>query len=337
MNMQAQQEIASGQGRLALYERMLLIRRAEERLVQAFKEGALPGNVHLYIGEEAIAAGVCAGLTERDWITSTHRGHGHFLAKGGDPAALFAEIYGRAGGPCHGFGGTMHVADFSKGILGANGIVGAGIPIAAGAALSAQLEGDGRIAVAFFGDGAANRGVFLETLNIAALWRLPLVLVCENNGYCEFSPTATVTAGAIHARAAVVGIPSVAIDGNDVECVLDCAGAAIARARAGNGPSFIEAQTYRLRGHAEAEVYWLSERYRMDDEIARWQAKDPLAMFAGKLQRDGTADATQLAAIDAAVTKRVADAAAIAAREEVPAAELLQPFLHDGGAATEKA
>ncbi len=200
MNTQAGQDIATRDARLALYQRMLLIRRAEERLVQAFKEGALPGNVHLYIGEEAIAVGVCARLEDRDWITSTHRGHGHFLAKGGDPAALFAEIYGRANGSCKGFGGTMHVADFSKGDLGANGIVGAGIPIAAGAALSAQLEGASRVAVAFFGDGAANRGVFLEALNIAALWRLPLVLVCENNGYCEFSPTDTVTAGAIHAR-----------------------------------------------------------------------------------------------------------------------------------------
>ncbi len=337
MNTQARQDIATVKARLALYQQMLLIRRAEERLVQAFKEGALPGNVHLYIGEEAIAVGVCAHLEDRDWITSTHRGHGHFLAKGGDPAALFAEIYGRASGSCKGFGGTMHVADFSKGILGANGIVGAGIPIAAGAALSAQLEGANRVAVAFFGDGAANRGVFLEALNIAALWRLPLVLVCENNGYCEFSPTDTVTAGAIHARAAAISIPSVAIDGNDVECVRDSAGAAIARARAGDGPSFIEAQTYRLRGHAEAEVYWLSERYRTDEEIARWQAKDPLLRFAEKLQRDGVADAKELAAIDTAVTKRIADAAQLAAQAETPSPDLLQAFLHDDVAATENA
>lgn len=337
MSTQARQNIPNHRASLALYERMLLIRRAEERLVQAFKEGALPGNVHLYIGEEAIAVGVCAHLNERDWITSTHRGHGHFLAKGGDPAALFAEIYGRASGPCKGFGGTMHVADFSKGILGANGIVGAGIPIAAGAALSAQLDGDDRVAVAFFGDGAANRGVFLEVLNIAALWRLPLVLVCESNGFCEFSPTGTVTAGAIRARAAAVGIPSIAIDGNDVECVRDNASTAIARARAGDGPSFIEAQTYRLRGHAEAEVYWLSERYRTDEEIARWQAKDPLVLFAAKLQRDGIADAPQLAAIDAAVSKRIANAADIAARAEAPAPDLLQPFLYDGDTLAETA
>lgn len=335
MDMQAQDITISDNRTLSLYERMLLIRRAEERLVQAFKEGALPGNVHLYIGEEAIAVGVCTHLTERDWITSTHRGHGHFLAKGGNPAALFAEIYGRGSGPCRGFGGTMHVADFSMGILGANGIVGAGIPIAAGAALSAQLEGGDRVAVAFFGDGAANRGVFLEALNIAALWRLPLVLVCENNGYCEFSPTETVTAGAIHARAAAIGIPAVAIDGNDVEAVFDCAGAAVARARASGGPSLIEARTYRLRGHAEAEVYWLSENYRTDEEVVRWQERDPLALFAAKLQRDGVANAAQLAAIDAAVTKRIADAVEIAAHAATPAADMLQPFLSGAAGTTE--
>jgi len=335
MDMQAQDITISDNRTLSLYERMLLIRRAEERLVQAFKEGALPGNVHLYIGEEAIAVGVCTHLTERDWITSTHRGHGHFLAKGGNPAALFAEIYGRGSGPCRGFGGTMHVADFSMGILGANGIVGAGIPIAAGAALSAQLEGGDRVAVAFFGDGAANRGVFLEALNIAALWRLPLVLVCENNGYCEFSPTETVTAGAIHARAAAIGIPAVAIDGNDVEAVFDCAGAAVARARASGGPSLIEARTYRLRGHAEAEVYWLSENYRTDEEVVRWQERDPLALFVAKLQRDGVANAAQLAAIDAAVTKRIADAVEIAAHAATPAADMLQPFLSGAAGTTE--
>ena len=194
--------------RLAMYERMLVLRRAEERLAQNFKEGVLPGNVHLYVGQEAVAVGVCAHLSDRDWITSTHRGHGHFLAKGGEPEGLFAEIYGREGGICKGYGGTMHVADFSKGIVGANGIVGAGMPIATGAALSAQLDGDGRVAVAFFGDGAANRGVLLETLNIAALWQLPLVFICETNGYCEFSPQDTVTAGAICERAAAFDMPS---------------------------------------------------------------------------------------------------------------------------------
>ena len=317
--------------KLALYERMMLLRRAEERLVRDFKEGALPGNVHLYVGEEAIAVGVCAHLAQRDWITSTHRGHGHYLAKGGELEALFAEIYGRAGGICGGFGGTMHVADFAKGIVGANGIVGAGIPIATGAALSAQLENDGRVAVSFFGDGAANRGVFMESLNIAALWRLPAVFVCENNGYCEFSPTDTVTAGAIHARAAALGMPSHCIDGNDIELVWRTSGEAIARARNSGGPSLIEAQTYRLRGHAEAEIHWLSEPYRTEEEIARWSARDPLLLFADRLRHDGVADA-QLSAIEAAVAERVEQAALTAAKSEPPLPDLLHTFLGDMGA-----
>jgi TPP-dependent pyruvate/acetoin dehydrogenase alpha subunit len=318
--------------KLAMYERMLVLRRAEERLAQNFKEGILPGNVHLYIGQEAVAVGVCAHLSDRDWITSTHRGHGHFLAKGGEPEGLFAEIYGREGGICGGFGGTMHVADFSKGIVGANGIVGAGIPIATGAALSAQLDGDGRVAVAFFGDGAANRGVLLEALNIAALWQLPLIFVCEPNGYCEFSPRETVTAGEIYARAAAFEIPSVQIDGNDVEAVWQAAGSAVVRARNGEGPTFIEAITYRLRGHAEAEVYWLSEPYRTEEEVASWRAKDPLPRFTEKLQRDGVADATALAEIDANVTQRIEDAAKAAASRDLPKADLLQAFIAQGGA-----
>jgi pyruvate dehydrogenase E1 component alpha subunit len=312
---------------------MLLIREVEERLARNFKEGVLPGNVHLYVGEEAVAAGVCAHLTDRDWITSTHRGHGHFLAKGGEPEGLFAEIYGRAGGICKGFGGSMHVADFSKGIVGANGIVGAGIPIATGAALAAQMDGDSRVAVAFFGDGASNRGVLMESLNIATLWRLPLVFVCENNGFCEFSPLETVTAGAIHARAAAFGIPSQLIDGNDVELVWRTAGAAIDRARTGEGPSFIEAHTYRLRGHNESEIYWLSEPYRTEEEVARWREKDPLPRFAERLRRDGVADAAKLAAIAAEVTARVATAALAAADGALPSPDLLWGFLISGGLA----
>ena len=226
----------------------------------------------------------------------------------------------------------MHMADFSKGIVGANGIVGAGMPIATGAALSAQLDGDGRVAVAFFGDGAANRGVLMETLNIATLWRLPLIFVCEPNGYCEFSPTDTVTAGAIYARAAAFEIPSVQIDGNDVEAVWRAADAAIARARKGEGPSFIEASTYRLRGHAEAEVFWLSESYRTEEEVAAWREKDPLPRFAEKLQCDGVTDAARLSKMDAEVTQRIERAARAAANREVPKPDLLLAFIAQGGA-----
>jgi pyruvate dehydrogenase E1 component alpha subunit len=167
---------------IAMLERMLLIRRVEERLGEEFKAGKLPGGVHLYIGQEAVAVGVCAHLTDADWIASTHRGHGHFLAKGGDPGAMMAEIYGRKTGICRGMGGSMHVADVSKGILGANGIVGGGVSLTTGAALAAQLDGKGAVAVCFFGDGAAAQGVLMEALNLSALWKLPLLLVCENNG-----------------------------------------------------------------------------------------------------------------------------------------------------------
>lgn len=319
--------------KLALYERMLLLRKVEEQLVADFKRGdVLPGNVHLYIGEEAIAVGVCAHLSDSDWITSTHRGHGHFLAKGGDPQQLLSEIYGRVTGPCKGLGGTMHVADFSKGVVGANGIVGAGIPIATGAGLSAQLEDGDRVAVAFFGDGASNRGVLLESFNVAALWKLPVIFVCENNGFSEFSPTETVTAGQISARGTAFGIPSETIDGNDVEAVWRAAAKAITRARRHGGPSFIEAQTYRLRGHAEAEVYWLSETYRTDEEVAAWQAKDPVPRYAAQLQREGVADGARLAAIEAAVAARVEHAAQGARDSAMPSPELLRAFLPVGSA-----
>ena len=266
----------------------------EECLARNFKDGVLPSNVHLYVGEEAIAVGVCAHLTDRDWITSTHRGHGHFLAKGGEPEALFAEIYGRGSGICKGFGGTMHVADFSKGIVGANGIVAAGIPIATGAALAAQLDGDGRVAVAFFGDGASNRGVLMESLNIATLWRLPLVFVCENNGFCEFSPTETVTAGAIHARAVGIRDP-LAADRRQRRRAGLADGRCSRRSRTeGRGPVLHRGDApIACADMTRRRSIWLSEPYRTEEEVARWREMDPLPRFADRLQRDGVADAAE--------------------------------------------
>ena len=242
---------------LDLYRSMLLIRRVEERLRDDFHAGKLPGGVHLYIGQEAIASGVCAHLNTDDWIASTHRGHGHFLAKGGDPKAMVAEIYAKATGICKGMGGSMHVADFSKGIIGANGIVAGGVGITVGAALAAQLEKNGQVAVVFFGDGAANQGVIMEAMNVSALWKLPLILVCENNGWSEFSASSTVTAGNIADRPKAFDIPSVSVDGNDVVEVWRATETAVARARAGDGPSFIHATTYRTHGHNEGEVHFL--------------------------------------------------------------------------------
>ena len=296
---------------------MLLIRRMEEKLGEVQKTGVLPGPVHLYIGQEAIATGVCAHLNDADWITSTHRGHGHFLAKGGDPSSMAAEIYGRVDGICGGKGGSMHVADVSKGILGANGIVAGGIGLATGAALAAQLDEKGGVAVAFFGDGAANQGVLSEALNIAALWKLPLILVCENNGFCEFSPTETVTAGNIFERAAPFGVPGVEVDGNDVHAVWSVADAAIERARNGGGPTLIEARTYRTRGHVEYEVTFLSEKYRTDEEVEAWVLRDPIKKLAKQLLCDGVAQ-ERLDEFDDAAKKIAEDAFSFAEKSAWP-------------------
>lgn len=294
----------SRERQLGLLGRMLLIRRMEECLRAEAAAGRLPGAVHLYIGQEAIATGVCAQLSETDWITSTHRGHGHFLAKGGDPRAMMAEIWGKRTGICKGMGGSMHVTDFSKGILGANGIVGGGFAIAAGAAYSSMLNKDGRVAVTFFGDGASNQGVFMETLNVSSLWNLPLVFVCEHNQFCEFTVSSTVTSGQIVDRARAFNIPCSVIDGNDVLAVYEAAGEAVARARRGEGPSFIEAHTYRIQGHLEAEDLFLGGgTYRDRSEVEAWQARDrdPIERYKSHLTGRGF----QAQELDA-VEKRVA-------------------------------
>ncbi len=299
---------------LRLYESMVLIRRVEERLRDDSAAGKLPGAVHLYIGEEAVATGVCAHLSDRDYATSTHRGHGHFLAKGGDVNAMMAEIWAKQEGICRGMGGSMHVADISKGILGANGIVGAGLSIATGAAFGAKLDADGKVSVCFFGDGASNQGALMETLNISTLWQLPVIFVCENNGFSEFTPSAEVTAGRIADRARAFGMPAAEADGNDVTDVWRAAGEAVRRARDGGGPSFIEARTYRIQGHFEFESVVLSGgRYRAEAEIEDWrQNKDPIARFRAKLLAEKTATPADLDRIEAGVLDRVNDAVAYA-------------------------
>lgn len=314
------QRTASRHLQLDMYRRMVLIRGMEERLGEVQKAGDLPGPVHLYVGQEAIAVGVCAHLGDRDWIASTHRGHGHFLAKGGDPTAMVAEVFGRATGICGGKGGSMHVADFSRGILGANGIVGGGISLATGAALAAQLDGQGKVAVAFFGDGGANQGVLAEALNLGAIWKLPLLLVCENNGFSEFSPTPTVTAGQIAERARPFGVCGAVVDGNDVLEVWRTAGEAVNRARRGEGPTLIEARTYRTRGHVETENTFLSTKYRDEDEVESWKARDPIKAYAAKLTADGVA-ATEIEAIEQDVAKQVESAYVTAAAAPWPEIE----------------
>jgi acetoin:2,6-dichlorophenolindophenol oxidoreductase subunit alpha len=313
---------------LSLYESMVLIRRVEERLRDDSAAGKLPGAVHLYIGEEAIAAGVCAHLSARDYATSTHRGHGHFIAKGGDVRAMMAEIWAKREGICQGMGGSMHVADISKGILGANGIVGAGLSIATGAAFGAQLDGDGKVSVCFFGDGASNQGALMECLNVSTLWRLPVVFVCENNGFSEFTPAAEVTAGRIADRARAFSMPAAEVDGNDVLDVWRAAGEAIGRARDGGGPSFIEARSYRIQGHFEAEAFVLgSGRYREQEEIEAWRQQDPIARFRSVLTSSGTATAADLDRLEAAVLERVADAVAYAEAGQPADPELAETLM----------
>lgn len=312
---------------LALFRSMLLIRQVEERLAADFKAGNLPGPVHLYIGQEAVAAGVCAHLRPNDQLTSTHRGHGHYVAKGGELEPLFAEVYGRATGICRGFGGSMHVADVERGILGANGIVGGGIAIAAGAALAAQMDGKGGVAVAFFGDGASAQGVLSETLNISALWKLPLILCCENNGFSEFSPSEVVNAGAIADRAKPFGVPAKTVAGNDVIAVWQAAEEAVARARSGHGPTLIEAKTYRFHGHVEGEGNFLKELYRSEEEIAERRRSDPLLSFRGYLLKARLADETTLQALESEISQQVARAADIAAEQPWPEPSVLDSLM----------
>lgn len=278
----------------AMFRSMVTIREVELRLARDFKGGKLPGPVHLYVGQEAVAVGVCAHLDDKDWITSNHRGHGHFVAKGGAVDSFFGEIYGRSTGICGGKGGSMHVADVSKGILGANGIVGAGIGLATGAAIASQALNNNSVGVAFFGDGASNQGVLAEALNIGALWKLPLILICENNGFSEFSPADTVTAGEIYRRAEAFGVPSEKIDGNDVVAVWNAMARAVERARSGEGPSLIEATTYRLHGHTESEKNFLAAEYRSEDEVEAWRAKDPISAFEARLGLDDRFDVADL-------------------------------------------
>ena len=314
-----------------MLERMLLIRRTEEQLGEDFKAQRLPAGVHLYIGQEANAVGVCAHLDDSDWIASTHRGHGHFLAKGGDPSAMIAEIYGRKTGICKGMGGSMHVADISKGILGANGIVGGGMGLITGAALAAQLEGKGGVAVAFFGGGASNQGVVAEALNLSALWKLPLIFVCEHNGFSEFSPASTVTAGVIAERATPYGVPSMRIDGNDVIAVWKAAGAAVARAREGGGPTFIETKTYRIRGHLEAEAAFLDKAsYRTQEEIEAWKKRDPIEAFRAHLESEGLMRAGEYAELDARILAQVNAAEEYARASEWPDPAQLSGLMFDG-------
>jgi len=294
-----------------LYRTVRLIRRFEERAIELVRDGTIVGGIHPYLGQEAIAAGTCAALRPDDVITSTHRGHGHVLAKGADPARMLAELAGRATGLNRGRGGSMHAADFGIGILGANAIVGAAVPIATGAAWAARRAGLDRVVITYFGDGAVSQGVVLETLNLAALWALPVVFVCENNGFATTTRVSDAVAGTITGRATAFGIPSSTVDGSDPAAVLLAAHTAVDRARSGGGPSFLECIAYRFDAHHTWE-HSARPRYRTDDEVAAGVARDPVEVQGARIP------AAERAAIDTAIETLLEDAVRFARQSPPP-------------------
>ncbi|MGS4945156.1 thiamine pyrophosphate-dependent dehydrogenase E1 component subunit alpha [Meridianimarinicoccus sp. RP-17] len=299
----------------AALRKMYLIRKFEEGAENSYTRGLIHGTMHLSIGQEASAVASCMALSDDDKITSTHRGHGHCVAKGADLGRMFAEFFGKETGYCRGRGGSMHIADPTKGNLGANGIVGGGLPIAVGAALSAKRLGTGAVTVCFFGDGANNEGAFHEALNMAAVWKLPVVFVCENNKYGMSTSTERSTAVKnIAERAAAYAMPGVTVDGNDFSAVAEAVDAAVARARAGDGPSLVENVTYRWRGHSKSD----RNRYRTKEEIADWMARDPIPAFARLLVDHGVLTDADVADIEAETEQVIADAIAFAADSADP-------------------
>ncbi|MEM7521073.1 MAG: thiamine pyrophosphate-dependent dehydrogenase E1 component subunit alpha [Pseudomonadota bacterium] len=300
--------------------KMYLIRKFEEGAEASYMRGLIHGTMHLSIGQEASAVGSCMALSDADKITSTHRGHGHCVAKGADVERMFAEFFGKESGYCKGRGGSMHIADPSKGNLGANGIVGGGLPIAVGAALSAKRLGTGAVTVCFFGDGANNEGAFHEALNMASVWKLPVVFVCENNKYGMSTSTERSTAVKnIADRAAAYAMPGATVDGNDFSAVTEAVDAAVANARDGHGPSLVENLTYRWRGHSKSD----RNRYRSKEEISEWMARDPIPRFAETLIAHGIMTAAEVEAMEAEVDKSIAaaiDAAKASADPDTAAA-----------------
>ena len=307
---------------LDMYRTMQTIRQFESRVKEIFQEGKIPGFVHVSIGEEASATGVAAALTDTDYITSTHRGHGHLIAKGGDVKPMMAELFGKKTGYCKGKGGSMHIANFELGILGANGIVGAGLPIATGAGLAAKVRGSGEVAACFFGDGASNEGTFHESLNLAAAWKLPVVYVCENNLYGEFTAGRDVTSVKdIADRARGHDMPGVVVNGNDVVEVYEATREAVERARKGDGPTLLECKTYRWEGHVVGEEAFLGKRsYRPADEIEAWKKRCPLTSFEQRFV-PGSFSAEELEAVRTEVGRRIDEAVQFALDSPLPAPE----------------
>ena len=310
--------------RQALHK-MHLIRRFEESAEDAYMRGLVHGTMHLSIGQEASAVGICAALEPTDYMTSTHRGHGHCIAKGAQVSRMFAEFFGKEDGYCRGRGGSMHIADVSTGNLGANGIVGGGIPIAVGVALSMKKQKRSSVVASFFGDGANNEGAFHEALNMASIWKLPVIFVCENNGYGMSTSTERSTAVKnVAERASAYSMPGIVVDGNDFAAVVAAAFEAVGRARQGGGPSLIESKTYRVRGHSRSD----RNRYRTKEEIETWLARDPIGAFERQLLRQGVVTVSEIDAIRDDVEREIADAIAFATASPAPTVEELTRYVY---------
>jgi TPP-dependent pyruvate/acetoin dehydrogenase alpha subunit len=305
-------------GERDLYATMALIRAFETRVAELYRDGEIPGFVHTSLGQEAVAAGVGAALRDDDYVATTHRGHGHCLARGMEVDGMMAELFARGAGICHGKGGSMHIADPARGVLGANAIVGASLPLAVGAGMSSKLLTQGRVSVAFFGEGAVNQGAFHEAVNLAAIWNLPTVMVCENNVYAEFSDSREMTrVSSVVERVAAYGIEAALVDGNDVDAVHATALDAAARCRAGQGPFLIEAETYRWHGHYEGDA----QPYKPEEESTAWRERDPLEVSAARLLERGEADAEELERIRAEAVQRVERATERARELPIPEPE----------------
>ena len=297
--------------------KMFLIRKFEEAAEQSYMRGLTHGTMHLSIGQEATAVGACMPLSDDDKITSTHRGHGHCIAKGADAARMLAEFFGKETGYCRGRGGSMHIADISKGNLGANGIVGGGIPIAVGAALSAKRLKTGTVALSFFGDGANNEGAFHESLNMASVWKLPVVFFCENNQYGMSTSTAQSTAvKSIADRASAYSMPGIVVDGNDFSAVAEASDEAVARARGGLGPTLVESLTYRFRGHSRSD----RNRYRTKEEIQEWMRRDPIVHMSELLESHGIAARREIERLELDVDREIEAAIDFAHKSPAPPA-----------------
>lgn len=303
---------------IEMYRKMLLIRYFEEKVLDLFNRNVVGGPLHLYSGEEAIAIGACSVINDDDYITSTHRGHGHCIAKNGNVGNMLAELLGKEAGYCKGRGGSMHIADFDKGMLGANGIVGGGLPIAVGAALGSEMLGTGRVTLCFFGDGASNTGNFHEALNLAGVWKLPVVFICENNLYAISVPThKSLPIDDVADRAASYGFAGKVIDGNDIMAVYKTVGAAVKKARSGGGPTLIECKTYRFHGHFVGDLC----NYRTEEEVEQWKKKDPIKRFMLKLIKDKVITTSKAADIENEVCKTIAAAEKFAVEAPAPKAE----------------